>query len=151
MTVGEALSQVLELGFGALTLIGFLPLYLIWAVPALLVLLVFWMVTQGVDLSQLQGRVGLACSIGLHGLVKVTTAGGALNRLSSGRLLTSAWQETAVRWLVPLLITALAAWITRIYVRRTGTVSIFGAFFVFVLVDALLFTLIYLTPLLLWG
>ncbi len=151
VTVGEALSQVLELGFGALTLIGFLPLYLIWAVPALLALLVFWTVTQGVDLSQPQGRVALACGIGVHGLVKVTTAGGALNRLSTGGWVTAAWQETVIRWLVPLLITALAAWIVRIYVRKSGTVSLFGAFFIFVLIDALLFTLIYLTPLLLWG
>lgn len=151
VTVGEVLSQVLELGFGALTLIGFLPLYLLWAVPGLLTLFLFWTVTQGVDLSQPQGRVALACGIGVHGLVKLATAGGALNRLSTGGLLTAAWQETVIRWAVPLLITALSAWITRVYVRRTGTVSLFGAFFIFVLIDALLFTLIYLTPLLLWG
>ena len=35
VTVGEVVSQVLELGFGAVTVIGFLPLFLMWAIPCL--------------------------------------------------------------------------------------------------------------------
>jgi hypothetical protein len=151
VTVGEVVSQTLELGFGALTLIGFLPLYLMWAVPSALVLLVFFLATQEADLEQPRANVALWVAILIYVAIKVTTAGGAVTRLSSGGLLTQAWLAAAVRWLGPLLISGLAVLIMRFYIRRTGSQSMFASFFVFVLADAVLFSLLFLTPLLLLG
>jgi hypothetical protein len=150
-TVGEVLSQTLELGFGALTLIGFLPLYLMWAVPAFLVILVFYLATHEADLDQRRAAIALWVTILIHAIVKVMTASGALQRLSSGLLLTTPGLVLVVSWVGPLLISGLAVLVMRLYVRRTGTQSIFTCFFVFVLADAVLFSLMYLTPVLLLG
>ena len=151
VTVGEVVSQTLELGFGALTLIGFLPLYLMWAVPSALVLLVFFLVTQEADRDQPRVNLVLWLAILIYVAIKVATAGAAVTRLSSGGFLTTAWLATAVRWLGPLLVSGLAVLIMRLYVRRTGNQSMFASFFVFVLADAVLFSLLFLTPLLLLG
>jgi hypothetical protein len=151
VTVGEVLSQTLELGFGALTLIGFLPLYLMWALPAFLLLLVFFFVTQEVDLDQPRARAALWVAVAVHTAVMLWTAGGAVTRLSSGNLPATPWILAAVRWLVPLLIAGLAVLAMLVYIRLKEHAGIFGSFFVFVLVDAVLYTLLYLTPLLLLG
>ncbi|MGD8625250.1 MAG: hypothetical protein PVJ34_11975, partial [Anaerolineae bacterium] len=123
-TVGEVLSQTLELGFGALTLIGFLPLYLMWAVPAFLVILVFYLATHEADLDQRRAAIALWVTILIHAIVKVMTASGALQRLSSGLLLTTPGLVLVVSWVGPLLISGLAVLVMRLYVRRTGTQSI---------------------------
>lgn len=151
VTAGEVLSQALELGFGALTLIGFLPLLLISAVPAFLVVLVYFLATQHADLDQGRAPLALAISIVVHVIIKLSTAGGALDRLSTGSLLQAPWLIAVARWVVPVAIPGLAVLIMRFYGRRADTKSIFAHFFVFVLVDAVLFTLVYLTPLVLLG
>jgi hypothetical protein len=151
VTVGEVLSQTLELSFGALTLIGFLPLYLMWAVPAFLVVLVFFLITHEADLDQRRAAITLGVAILLHAIIKVMTAGSALQRLSTGMLLASPLLMALASWVAPLLISGLAVVVMWFYVRRTGTQSIFTCFFVFVLADAILFSLVYLTPLLLLG
>jgi hypothetical protein len=151
VTAGEILSQTFELGFGALTLIGFLPLYLMWAIPAFLVLLVFFLATQEGDLDQPRAAVALWAAILVYAVVKVWTGGGAVNRLSAGNLLSTPFLEAVAQWVVPLLITGLAVLVMRFYARRSGNPSIFASFFVFVLADAVLFSIVYLTPLLLLG
>jgi len=151
VTLGEVLSQGLELGFGALTIIGFLPLFLMWALPGFVVLLVGYFVTQAADLDQPHGALILWLAVGVHAVVKLMTAGGALERLSSGSALAAPGPYFVVRWLVPLAITGLAILSMRFYTRRSGNRSIFASFFVFVLADAVLFSVVYLTPLLLLG
>jgi hypothetical protein len=151
VTAGEVIDQVLELSFGAVTLIGFLPLYLMWAMPAFLVLLGFFLATQEVDLDQPRAATALWVVIGIHAIVKLMTAGGALERLSSGVLLATPLLSFVARWIVPLLITGLAVLVMGLYRRRSGSLSIFSNFFVFVLADSILFSLLFLTPLLLFG
>jgi len=151
VTLGEVLSQGLELGFGALTIIGFLPLFLMWALPGYVVLLIGYFASQETELDQPRGALILWLAVGVHAVVKLMTAGGALDRLSSGGALAAPWLQFVARWLVPLAITGLAIVVMRFYARRSGNPSIFASFFVFVLADAVLFSVVYLTPLLLLG
>jgi hypothetical protein len=151
VTVGEVVSQTLELGFGALTLIGFLPLYMMWAVPSLLVLLVFFLMTHEADLDRSRVNLVLWLAILIYIVIKVATAGFAVTRLSSGGILATVWLAAAIRWLGPLVISGLAVLIMRLYIHRNGSQSMFTSFFVFVLADAILFSLLFLTPLLLLG
>ena len=75
-----------------------------------------------------------------------------MERLSGGGgMLSTPLFEIVARWVLPLLVTGLALVVLRLYIRRTGNLSIFSCFFVFVLADALLFSFIFLTPLLLLG
>jgi len=151
VTLGEVLDRGLELGFGALTLIGFLPLFLMWAMPAFVVLFVFYLVTHAVDLDQPQAVIGLWLAIGVHAVVKLMTAGGALERLSTGSMSGMPWLAFVARWVLPLVVSGTAILIMRFYAWRSGNLSVFASFFVFVLADAVLFSLVYLTPLLLLG
>jgi hypothetical protein len=150
-TLGEVVSQGLELGFGAVVLLGFLPLYLIWALPGFLLLLVFYLITQEVDLDDRRVAIVLWVAVIIHAVIKMSSAGGAVERLSTGLILTMPWLYAVARWVVPLLISGLAALVMVVYIRRKEHPSLFGSFFVFVLSDALLFTLLYLTPLLLFA
>ena len=149
VTVAEVVSQALELGFGAVTLIGFLPLYLMWALPAFFVLLIFFLATQEVHIEQRGARIALLVAVGLHIVVVLWTAGGAITRLSSGNLPTTPGIFFVVRWLVPLFISGLAVLVMVVYIRRKEHPGIFGCFFVFILAEAVLYALLYLTPLLL--
>jgi hypothetical protein len=149
VTVAEVVSQTLELGFGAVTLLGFLPLYLMWALPAFFVLLVFFLVTQEVHIEQPRARVALWVAVGVHIVVVLWSAGGAITRLSSGNLPTAPGIVFLVRWLLPLLISGLAVLLMVAYMRRKQHPGIFGCFFVFVLAEAVLYALLYLSPLLL--
>jgi hypothetical protein len=151
VTAGEVVSQALEVVFGAVTLIGFLPLYLMWALPAFLILLLFFMVTQEADRDQPRAAIALWVAIGVHAAVQLATAGGALDRLSGGGLLSTPLFEIVARWVLPLVVSGLALLVLGLYIRRTGTLSIFTCFFVYVLADALLFSFVFLTPLLLLG
>lgn len=151
VTVGEVVDQVLQASFSAVMLIGFLPLYLMWAIPAFLVMLVFYFASQEADLDQPLAFRGLVVAIVVHAVVKISTAGGVLARLGSGGLFESPVLYTIARWLVPLLITGLAVLLMRAYIRRSGTLSVFGSFLVFILSDAVLFSLVYLTPIMLLG
>jgi hypothetical protein len=120
-----------------------------WAIPGFLLLLVFYMATQEGVLDQPRAAVALWAAIAVHLVVTVLTAGSVLERLGTGGLLATPWLAAVARWVAPLLITGLAALGMTIYVRRGSARSIFASFFVFVLVDAVLFSLVYLTPLLL--
>jgi hypothetical protein len=151
VTVGEVADQTFELVFGAVTLIGFLPLYLMWAIPAFVVLIVFFLITHEDHLDQPRAGTFLWVVIGVHAIVKVMSAGGALERLGSGNLLVAPWAVAVVRWVLPLLITGIAVLVMMFYRKRSGNLSLFVNFFVFVLADAVLFSLAYLTPLLLFG
>jgi hypothetical protein len=147
--VAEVVSQTLELGFGGVTLLGFLPLYLMWALPAFLFLLVFFLVTQEVHIEQPRARAALWIAVGIHIVTVLWTAGGAITRLSTGNLPTSQGIAFVIRWLLPLFISGLAVLVMIIYMRRKQHPGIFGCFFVFVLAEAVLYALFYLTPLLL--
>jgi hypothetical protein len=149
ITLGEVVSQTLELGFGALTLMGFLPLYLMWSVPSFFLLLIFFLVTQEVDLNRSPARTALWVAVAVQTGVMLWTAGGAVTRLSSGNLPVMPWLAAVVRWLVPLFISGLAVAVMLVYIRRRQHPGMFGAFFVFVLADVVLYTILYLTPLLL--
>ena len=151
VTVGEVLNQGLELAFGAVTVIGFLPLYLMWALPGFFVLLIIFLATQEADRDQPRAGVALWVSIGIHAAVQLATAGGALERLSGGGFLSTPAFEVVARWVLPLLVSGLAFLVLKLYIRRTGTLSIFTCFFVYVVANALLYSLFFLTPLLLLG
>jgi hypothetical protein len=151
VTLGDVLDRVLRLGFGLLTMIGVLPLYVLWAVPAFLLLLVFFLVTQEADLAQGRAAVALGAAILLHAAIKVASVGGLVERLGLAGLEAVPAGAALVRWLGPVAVTGLAAGAMVVYIRRTGNTSLFVSFFVFVLVDMALFALVTLGPLMFVG
>jgi hypothetical protein len=151
ITVADVVDRVLGLGFGVLTVVGFLPLFVLWAMPAFFLVLVFYLATQEGDLSHRRAVMVLVVAILLHAGVKVASTGGLMERLSPDGLPAMPGITTAVRWGVPVVVAGLAAVAMVIYNRRSGNSSLFVSFFVFVLVDVVLFALLSLGPLLLVG
>jgi hypothetical protein len=147
-TVSEVLDRVFSVSFSAVTLIGLLPLYLFWALPSFVVLVGFYLATHATDLSQRQGVVALVAAIVVQMGVKIATTGGLSTWQSLGGLLATPGLGGIIRWLVPLVITGLAAGVMVLYVRRTGTDSVISSYLVFLLADAVLFSGVYLAPLL---
>jgi hypothetical protein len=146
ITAGEVLDSAFSIGMGAMSLVAVVPFVLMWALPSFLVLVIYSMATNESSLDDRRSVVVLAVAILLQTVMQVWTMAGATEGWL-GSMMPAALRE--VGWLLPLLILGLAVGAMLLYLRRTDNRTLFASFLVYAGVNILLFTLVYLVPIVL--
>jgi len=145
-TVEDVGEQAADLAWGILSAIGFLPLTLMWNVPALVWLVVFYLSARQEHLDELGARIALGVSFALYLIVKTLFLPGLLSTGTPFVYLVPQEWTPALNTIIPLAILALAIVGLIIYLvrsPRTEPPTMFKGYLVFALVDSALTAILY--------
>jgi hypothetical protein len=143
VTVAEVLDTILSFGMGAVSLVAFAPLALLWVLPPFVLLVFYFLATHESGLEDRRSAVMLAVAILVQLVIQMGTTAGAMQG-SLGNLVPSAWRT--VGWLILLLVSGLSVGAMLLFLRRTENRTIFAAFLVYAGVDVLLSALVLIVP-----
>jgi hypothetical protein len=146
ITVAEVLGQVFNVGLSAVSLLALLPLIFLWALPSFLVLVIYYMASHEGELDSRRTVGVLAVAIAAQTAVQVWTLAGGSGGALRGLLATL---PGLAGWLIPLLISGLAVGIMLLFIRWRDNRSLFVVYAVYAGANALLFSLVYLLPVIL--
>jgi hypothetical protein len=122
--------------FGVLSGVGLLPIAGVWSFPAVVFVVVFFIITGQEDMDRRATRIGLGAAVLIDVGMKVLFMPGLFAS-------TPFLQQVPGRWAVPLGILALALLAVYLYVRRAQRATIFKAILLYVAVDVGLTLLLY--------
>jgi hypothetical protein len=138
VTTYEVVDKVLSAVMNVFSTLFFLPIVLSWVFIPIGWLVIFALTTREFEISDPRGRsaLGMACLVHLG--VKLLFFPEFLNRFPFGSLISPSLGFLLGRWIFPLFLAALSVGVAWIYLKRTGSQSIFAAYFIFAAVDSLL-------------
>lgn len=143
VTAYEVVDKVLSLVMNVFSALFFLPIVLSWVFIPIIWLVIFALTTREFEISDPHGRSALGLAGLVHLGVKLFFFPEFLNRFPFGSLISPSLGFLLGRWIFPLFLAALSAGVAWIYLKRTGSRSIFAAYFIFAAVDSLLTLAIY--------
>lgn len=142
VTVQDVLMQLLNLLWGVVQALGFVPVILAWGFVPLVVIVIYILFVPEASLSRMGSRLVLAFAALLYVAFKYSLRPGWLMDLPLPSGLAPSTADLLIL-VTPLLISALAAALVWWYGRKRPNASIFGLFGLFVLADALVTLIIY--------
>ncbi|MFH1086201.1 MAG: hypothetical protein V1772_10620, partial [Chloroflexota bacterium] len=142
VTAEDALSALLAVAWSIAQSLSFLPLALIWMFLPLVAMVVYVLIEPEGRLDRTGPRVMLIVSMVLYVVGKYLFRPSWLAALPLPAGISQG-AANMVLYAAPLVISGLAALLLVLYVRRHETPSMFAAFLVFALGDALLTVLLY--------
>jgi hypothetical protein len=128
--------------FGVLSGLGLLPIAGIWSFPAMVWVVVFFIVSGQEELERTPARVGFAISVVIYVAIKVLLLPGLFAGTPFLYQVPPAL-STVIGIAVPVIILALALTAVYIYYRRAERATILKAYFVLALTDVLLTLILY--------
>jgi|GEM_PF-854063 len=145
-TVEDVGERAATLAFGVLSAIGFLPLTLMWNVPALVLLVVFHLISHQEFLDELGAKIALGISFVLYLAVKMLFLPGLLSGGTPFVYLVPQEMASMLATIIPVLISVVALVAFIMYVRRPDQgqpPALFKAYLIFALVDSALTAILY--------
>jgi hypothetical protein len=145
VTVDDVGRNAADLLWGVLSAIGFLPLTLMWNVPSLVWLVLFYFLSHQELLDELGAKIGLGIALAVYIVVKMLFLPGLLSGGTPFVYAVPQGLEPAMSTLIPIFVLVLALIGLIIYLRRsTGEApSLFKAYLVFALIDSVLTAILY--------
>lgn len=144
VTVEDVARGAADLAWGILSAIGFLPLTLMWNAPALVCLVLFYLVTRQELLDELGAKIALGLAFVIYVAVKILFLPGLLSAGTPFVHLVPDALESALTTGIPILVLLLALLGLAVYLRRsTDTPSLFKAYLVFAFIDSVLTAVLY--------
>lgn len=145
-TVADVGERAATLTWGVLSAIGFLPLTLMWNAPALICLVVSYLLFQQEHLDELGAKVALGLSLVVYLMVKALFLPGLLSAGTPFVYVVPQQLVSALSTIIPvaILLVALAGLI--VYVTRPDDglpPSLFKAYLIFALMDSALSAILY--------
>lgn len=131
-----------DLLFGVLSGIGLLPIAGIWAFPALVWVVLFFIFTGQEELERTPARIGFLIAVLVYVGMKLLLLPGLFRGTPLVGLFPQDW-ATAVGIVVPALILLLALGAVYLHLRRAQRPTIFKAYVIFAGVDVLLTLVLY--------
>jgi hypothetical protein len=140
-------SEDLALGaadilFGVLSGVGLLPVAGIWSFPAMIWVVVFFILSGQEEMDRTPTKIGFSVGVAIYVGMKVLLLPGLFAGTPFLHLFPPG-MATAVGIAVPLLILGIALLATYSYVRRAERATIFKSFLIFALVDVALTLILY--------
>lgn len=145
VTVEDVGRDVVDLLWGVLSAIGFVPLTVMWNAPALVWLVLFYLFTRQEYLDELGAKIGLGVAFVIYIAVKMLFLPGLLAGGTPFVYIVPEAVAPAMSTLIPISILILALIGLVIYLRRpTGEApGVFKAYLVFALIDSGLTAILY--------
>jgi hypothetical protein len=143
-TPEDVAVRSLDLAWGLISSLAFTPIAIVWAVPPLFWLAVFYLTTAEDDLNMPRTKGAFVVAIFLYALGKFACMPRYL-------LFVPFYERVPLEWTgawvtaVPLMILGVAMGVTLLFLRQRGTRSLFVATAMTILLDSTLTILIY-TP-----
>jgi len=145
-TVADVGEQAADLAWGVLSAIGFLPLTLMWNAPALVWLIVFYLIARQEHLDELGPKIALGVSFVLYLAVKTLFLPGLLSAGTPFVYLVPPEFASALSTIIPLAILGLAVIGLIIYLSRSRGAeppTVFKGYLIFAFIDSLLTAILY--------
>lgn len=142
VTLQDILRRLLNLLWGVVQALGFVPVILAWCFVPLVVIVIYILIVPEANLSRLGSRLALGFAALLYVAFKYSLRPGWLMDLPLPSGLAPGAADLLML-VTPLLISTLAAVLVWWYGRKRPNVSIFALFGLFVLADALVTLMIY--------
>ncbi len=145
-TVGDVGKQVASLTWGILSAIGFLPLTLMWNAPALIWLVVFYLISHQELLDELGAKIALGVSFIVYLAVKMLFLPGLLSAGTPFVYLVPQEIAIVLASVIPIAVTLVALGGLAIYLLRSRggrAPGLFKAYMIFALVDSALTAILY--------
>ena len=136
--VDKALSTVMSI----LVSFFFTPLILVWMIVPMVWLIAFSWLAENSDTSTLLGRGALGLAMLLQLGTKLSFPD-FLSRFPFTFLQSPSLGLLLGRWIVPVFLAALSAGVAWAYLKRRRSRSIFGAYFIYAIVDSFLTLVVY--------
>jgi len=145
-TVQDVGEEVASLAWGILSAIGFLPLTLMWNAPALVWLVVFYLISHQELLDELGAKIGLVVAFVIYIAVKVLFLPGLLSAGTPFVYLVPQEIAPTLTTVIPILISVLALIGLAVYLRRPRDgrpPGLFKGYLIFALIDSALTAVLY--------
>lgn len=145
-TIGDIGGGAASLAWGILSAIGFLPLTLMWNAPALVWLVLFYLLARQEYLDQLAAKIALGVSFAIYLTVKMLFLPGLLSAGTPFVYLVPESIASTMTTMIPILILLLASLGVFIYLRRRKKgepPALFQTYLVFALIDSALTAILY--------
>ena len=147
-TVEDVAERAASIAWGVLSAIGFLPLTVMWNAPALVWLVVFYLVAHQEHLDELAAKIALGVSFVLYLVVKALFLPGLLSSGTPFVYMVSEEWARALNTIIPVAILVLAligiaVYVIRRRMRGGEPPSLFKAYMVFALIDSVLTAVLY--------
>jgi hypothetical protein len=131
-----------NLVFGVFSGLGLLPIAGIWAFPALVWVVLFFIVTGQEEMARTPTKIGFALAVVIYVGMKILLLPGLFAGTPFLHQVPPGW-ATALGLAVPALILLVALAAVYIYGRRAERATIFKAYLVFALTDVVLTLILY--------
>ncbi len=147
-TVEDVGERAAALAWGILSAIGFLPLTLMWNAPAVVWLVVFYMVARQEHLDELGAKIALGVSFVVYLATKALFLPGLLTSGTPFVYMVSEEFARALNTIIPaailvLALVGMAAYLIRSRLRGGEPPSLFKSYMVFALIDSVLTAVLY--------
>ncbi len=146
-TAADVIDRGLSLTMSLLSILAFIPVFIVWAFLPTLWLLFFYLFTDESRLETRRAWWALGLAALLLFLSKVFAIPPLLGYVPFLHLLPPQFTSPLTRWVIPLSITAIAMGITIGYLKRARSDSLFRAYFTFALLDGFLSLSLYVPTL----
>jgi len=146
ITAYDVLDRILGGVMRVFSALFFVPLILNWLLIPFGWLALFALTTQESEVSDPHGLKALVLAMLLQLLAKLLIFPDLLNQPPLGSLLSPSLGLVLGRWILPLLLAAVAAGAVWAYLKRAHSQSIFVAYFIYAIVDSFLTLIIYVAP-----
>lgn len=143
-TPADVVTYSLELAWSVLSSLAFTPIVIVWALPSLLWLGIFYLATAEDNLNVPKTKVAFVVAIALYGLGKFACVPGYLLYVPFYDRIPLEWTGVWVT-AVPLAILGTAIAGALLFLRRRDSASLFVGTVATILIDAILTFVIY-TP-----
>ena len=138
----DLVMRAAALVFGVLSGLGLLPIAGIWTFPAMVCVVLFFILTGEEEMTRTRTKVGFALAIVLYVSVKILLLPGLYVGTPFLHQVPPGW-AIVLGIAVPTLILGMALAAVYIYARRAARATIFAAYLVFALVDVVLTLVLY--------
>ncbi len=145
-TVQDVGEEVASLAWGILSAIGFLPLTLMWNAPALVWLVVFYLISHQELLDELGAKIALVVAFVIYIAVKILFLPGLLSAGTPFVYLVPQEIAPTLTTVIPIMISVLALIGLAIYLRRAKDGQprgLFQGYLIFALIDSALTAILY--------
>ncbi|MGC9334711.1 MAG: hypothetical protein ACP5JJ_11215 [Anaerolineae bacterium] len=143
VTVYDVVNRVLNAVMSIFTALFFTPVVLVWVLVPVVWLVGFALVTHAGDVSDQGGGIALVVAMLLELGVKLFVFGDLLSRFPFASLFAPSLGLLVGRWLFPVLLAAVSAGLTWVYLRRARSQSLFAAYFIYAAIDSFVTLVVY--------
>jgi hypothetical protein len=143
ITTYDVVDRIMSGVMTGLSSLIFVPVTFLWMILPLGYLVIYTMARSNVEFSEQAGRRTVLIAMALGLLSKLFFTPGLLDRFPFGPLLPPGLGSLLGRWIVPMVLTGVAAWIGWVVGRRSVNQSLFLPYLTFAVTDVVLMLIVY--------